>query len=41
MLDGGLVFGVGGRWNGAESFVRVDDRICDECRVGAGDPSEN
>ena len=41
MLDGGLVFGMGGRWNDAESFVRVDDRICDECRVGGGDPLEN
>ena len=41
MLDGGLVFGVGGRWNGAESFVRVDDGICGNDRVGAGDPLEN
>ena len=23
------------------SFVRVDDGICDECRVGGGDPVEN
>ena len=41
MLDGGLVFGMGGRWNGAESFVRVDDRICDHDWVGGGDPLEN
>ena len=38
MLDGGLVFGMGGRSNDVGSFVRVDDGICDECRVGAGDP---
>ena len=41
MLDGGLVFAVGGRSNCAELFVRVDDRICDECRVEGGDPLEN
>ena len=41
MLDGGLVFAVGGRSNGAESFVRVDDRICGNDWVGGGDPLEN
>ena len=38
VLDGGLVFAVGGWSNDVGSFVRVDDGICDECRVGAGDP---
>ena len=41
MLDGGLVFAVGGRSNCAESFVRVDDGICGNDWVGGGDPVEN